>query len=243
MSTGCGGTTVDYRLYPERLLDTAIHLLQQRECDVKLAGMLILSECCQYHTPSEVEANDGDNDDSSNSNMALCSTTVLDRLEETVLQPNLVPDWSSADWFAMKVLRKLILLETTTTTDKEDIVQRILDYTKHGTNIWYRRCGIVPFVQYYNHRDTLPQDIGLRIVQACETSLLASPTERFTQTGVAWVLRYVLSPQTATKSERQAASAMVLKHGALWTTEAKKSLTEKLSQSDPLAIKIRQLGK
>lgn len=207
------------------LLDTAVQLLQQPACDAKLAGMLILSECFPV--------------------AELTSHAVLDRLERNVLEANQVNDWSSADWFASKVLRKIALeaapIHETSTRGQNEMVQRILDYTKQGTNLWYRRCGIVPFVQYYNHRTVLPDNIGSRLVQACEQSLLASPTERFTQTGVAWVLRYMLSRQTATAAERQAATTMILSHPSLWNTEAKKSLTEKLAKNDPLRNQILNL--
>lgn len=199
-----------------------MRLLEQDECDVKLAGMLILSECFP-----------------SNGTFLLSSTVVLDRIEQSVLEPNLVNDWSSSDWFAVRVLKKIVLEAPEAMSD--EIVQRVLDYAQNGTNLWYRRCGIIPFVQYYNFREVLPSNIGQRLLQACEYSLLASPDERFTQTGVAWVLRYMLSHQTATHAERDAAAAMVVKHGSLWTTEAKKSLTEKLSTTDSLAAKIRKL--
>ena len=208
------------------LLDTAVQLLQQPACDTKLAGMLILSECFPV--------------------AELTSHAVLDRLEREVLEANQVNDWSSADWFASKVLRKISLeadppTDDTTTQGENEMVQRILDYTKQGTNLWYRRCGVVPFVQYYRHRAVLPDNIGSRLVQACEQSLLASPTERFTQTGVAWVLRYMLSRQTATEAERHAAATMILSHPSLWNTEAKKSLTEKLAKNDPLRTQILNL--
>lgn len=203
------------------LLDTAVQLLQQAECDVKLAGMLILSECF----PVEQDG--------------LASTVVLDRLEQDVLQANHITDWSSADWIAMKVLRKIVLEASAEMSPL--VVPRILDYTRQGTSLWYRRCGIIPFCHYHKHRDVLPDDIGARVLQACEASLLASPAERFTQTGVAWVLRYRLSRETATEEEREAAAAMIVAHGSLWTTEAKKSLTEKLAKSDPLWTKIRNL--
>ena len=175
----------------------------------------------------------------SNGTFLLSSTVVLDRIEQSVLEPNLVNDWSSSDWFAVRVLKKIVLEAPEAMSD--EIVQRVLDYAQNGTNLWYRRCGIIPFVQYYNFREVLPSNIGQRLLQACEYSLLASPDERFTQTGVAWVLRYMLSRQTATYAERDAAAAMVVKHGSLWTTEAKKSLTEKLSTTDSLAAKIRKL--
>ena len=116
---------------------------------------------------------------------------------------------------------------------------RILDFSRRGTNLWYRRCGVVCFVNYYKNRTKLPFDIGTRLVQAAEYSLLASPEERFTQTGIAWVLRYaLLEPE-----DRDATLAMIVRHGDLWTVEAKKSLLEKLHKSDPKRTQILALGK
>lgn len=102
-------------------------------------------------------------------------------------------------------------------------------FATRKTNLWHRRNAVVPFVHYYKNRDKLPTDIGARIVQACEQSLLLAPDERFCQTGIAWILCNVLMEPF----DRDVALAMVLKHGSLWTTEAKKSLTEKMSKTDP----------
>ena len=54
--------------------------------------------------------------------------------------------------------------------------------------------------------------------------LLASPDEWFTQTGVAFFLRYAL----LVKVDKDEAYATIVRHGDLWTAEAKKSLVEKL---------------
>jgi hypothetical protein len=200
------------------LLDSCVTLLQNEACDAKLAGILLVSEFLPV---------DGD---------VSLSHFILDRLEADVL-PEHVADWSTADWLATKALRRVVLAAGA--EGNHSITSRILDYAHHGTNLWYRRCGIVSFVNYYQHRVKLPTDIGTRLILAAEYSLLTSPEERFTQTGIAWVLRYALLET----EDRDAALAMILRHGNLWTTEAKKSLTEKLSKSAPMRTQILALGK
>lgn len=196
----------------EVLLNEAIRLLQQEACDGKLAGMLLLQE----NLPLDQLAN----------------RVILDRLDAQVLARDHVSDWSSADWFAVRVLQRIVL------AGNHELVHRVLDFTKTGQNLWHRRCGVVAFLHYYKHRDKLPKDISSRLIQACEQSLLASPEMRFTQTGIAWVLRYVLLEQ----DDRDEALEMIVRHERLWNTEAKRSMTEKMRKSDPRRKQILDLG-
>ncbi|KAL3905446.1 MAG: hypothetical protein SGARI_004457 [Bacillariaceae sp.] len=206
---------------PGMLLDAAVSLLQHEACDVKLAGMLVLSE--------QMELED------------LATASTLQRLERDVLLQNKLDDWSSADWFAMKVLQKIVFADVDD-DDDSSIAMRVLNFTNVADTadrnyLYVRRCGVVPFLDYYKHRDKLPPRFGTKLVDACEKSLLTSPDERFTQTGIAWVLRYVLlQPE-----EKDYAYKMIVQHGALWTKEAKKSLTEKLPKNDPRRKKILEL--
>jgi len=159
---------------------------------------------------------------------------VLQRLIDDVLLPgHYIADWSTADWFATKVLRPIVY------SGDHDLALKVLDFSHNGCSLWHRRCGIVPFILYQKHRDTLPPDIGPRLVEAVEKCLLASPYERFTQTGCAWVLRYVLLQE----QERKDAVAMIERNAVLWNAEAKNSLVEKLDKNDPLRSRILGLGK
>ena len=229
--------TEENSLSSQLLLDTAVQLLQQPECDVKLAGMLILGECF----PRNLDSEDDDDDNNNNKTMfPLSSTMVLDRLERDVLQADMVNDWSSTDWFANKVLRPLVF-QAEPEHFRHELVYRVLNYAQTGNNIWYRRCAVIPFILYYKDRDVLPAHFVTKYIEACETSLLTSPSERFTQTGIAWALRYVVTaPKYGTQGERQEAMEMILRHGPLWTAEAKKSITEKLSKNDRLAVQLRK---
>lgn len=198
------------------LLHSAIELLQFDECDVKLSGMLLLSEKMPL-------------DD-------LATEATLHRIEENILLRNCVQDWSSADWFATKVLRKIVF------SGDHKLVERVLNYTKIADTpdqnyLFVRRCGVVSFLFYERNRDKLPSNIANKLIEACERNLTTSPEERFTQTGVAWVLRYVLlQPEEAT-----VAMEMIIRNGHLWTTEAKKSLVEKLNKNDPRRNQILKL--
>jgi hypothetical protein len=210
---------------PHVFLDAAIILLQHEACDVKLGGMLILSE--------QMKLQD------------LATHATLQRLEDDVLLQNKLDDWSSADWFAIKVLKKIVFSNGKRTDDNDDgsaLPQRVLNYTTianiEGRNYLYvRRCGVVPFLDYGKHRDKLPPSFGSKLVDACEASLLASSEERFTQTGIAWVLRYILLEG----KEKDAAIKMIIRHGTLWTKEAKKSMVEKLPKNDSRRKKILEL--
>jgi DNA alkylation repair enzyme len=202
----------------DALLNSCVTLLQNEAGDAKLAGILLVSEVLPV---------DGD--------VAL-SHCILDRLEADIL-PHHITNWCTADGVATKVLQRLVL--TAGSEGNHSVAMRNLNFSRHGTNFWYRRCGIVSFVNYYKHRSKLPADIGTRLIQAAEYSLLASPEERFTQTGIAWVLRFaLLEPE-----DRNATLAMIVRHGDLWTVEAKKSLMEKLHKSDPKRTQILALGK
>jgi len=243
------------------VLDSAVTLLQQEECDVKLAGMILLSECMPIQQ--------------------LVTRLTLQRLYDDVLLGNHVPDWSSADWFAMRVLRKIVFSEYGNPT----LIDQVLNFTtlqdtSEENYTFVRRCGVVSFLQYDKpaNRKQLPHDFGPKLIQACERSLLTSPDERFTQTGIAWVLRYVLLIHPTKQSlksgktnnnnrkkkktadsdddddddndnindeiidEAKEAMEMIVRHGPLWTMEAKKSLVEKLSKNDPRRNQILKLG-
>ena len=166
-------------------LSDAVALLQRDECDAKLAGMFLL----QLHT-------DG---------ASLATASALQALNEQVLLPaGVITDWSTADWFALKVLETMWRHGD----GNHDLARQILSFANVPTNgLWHRRMSVVAFVNWHKHRDKLPATFGVELVGACEANLLASPNERFTQTGVAWVLRYVLLQE----NERDYAASVIRK--------------------------------
>ena len=199
------------------LAECSIHLIQKLECDVKLAGMILLSEVYPLQQ--------------------LVTLDILEHINLHVFTPPLPPssqpheplisNWCTADFFAHHVLRRIAY--SSTSSDSHPMTLQILQFAETGSNLWHRRCGIVTFVDYYKHLDQLPTHFGSLLIKAVESCLLASPQERFTQTGCAWVLRYILLQ----KEDRDRAYDLVCRHGKVWTGEAKKSLVERLSTKDP----------
>ena len=206
-------------------IDTAIALLQHKASDAKLGGMMLLQEVLPRSK--------------------LASHAMLDRFDRDLWSSSknndntYIADWSTADWFAVRVLKHIVFFKNDKDNLDESLIRRVLGYTtQKDSSLWHRRCGVIPFLDYHKHRSLLPEGFGSDLIAACEASLLISPQERFTQTGVAWVLRYVLLQ----KEERKDAFEMIQRHGEIWTTEAKKSLVEKLGKSDPMRTKILSLG-
>jgi 3-methyladenine DNA glycosylase AlkD len=165
------------------------------------------------------------------------SQYVLDRLETEILAAGHISNWSTADWLAGKVLSKIVF------APGGEHVRRVLDYSrKPNSNLWYRRCGVVSFLKYRKHRESLSKNIkhfGHKLIRSCEACLLASPQERFTQSGVAWVMRYVLVEE----QESAEAMEMVVRNAKFWSADARKSLVEKMKESDPNRKKILSLGR
>jgi hypothetical protein len=222
-------TKMKATIYPMHvLIDESIILLQQDECDVKLAGMILLSEFCPIH---QIDT----------------AREVLDRLIDQILEPQTyITDWSTADWFAVRVLQKIAYgivgggksAVNDTSSNNHELALKIVNFARDGTTLWYRRCGIVTFVNYYNNRDKLPPNFASTLMNAAEQCLLASPEERFTQTGCAWMLRYALTQ----KDDADLAMQIITRHSHLWTTEAKKSMVEKLPSSHKLRKQILLLS-
>jgi len=205
--------TVNNNYHYDDVIDNSIHLIQQEECDAKLAGMILLSEFCPIEK--------------------LATAHVLNRLVDQVLEPQIyIADWATADGFSGHVLRRIAYRDN-------ELAKTITNFSKDGTTLWYRRCGIVPFVAYFKHRDKLPPNFGTIIIDAVEHCLNASPQERFTQTGCAWLLRYAILQ----KEDREYALKVITKHSLVWNLEAKKSISEKLAPNDPLRKQIMSLGK
>jgi len=219
-------TTTSYPL--NVLIDESIILMQQEECDAKLAGMILLSEFCPIHQTDTARE-------------------VLDRLIDQILEPQIyITDWSTSDWFALRILQRIAYGTITcgrsvvnpTSSNNHELALKIVNFSKDGTTLWYRRCGIVPFVHYYKHRNKLPPHFASTLINAAEHCLLASPQERFTQTGCAWMLRYALTQ----KDDADLAFQIITRHSHLWTTEAKKSMVEKLPTTHKLRKQILLLS-
>ena len=212
------------------IIDVAFELLREPEGDVKISGMVLLSD----HV------------------LPISSTSralhILERLEDEIFIPTEndngnstsisidgkhVNDWATSDALSMRVLKKLAL----SSGDDSKLTLHVLEYATKGHTLWHRRCGLIPFLTYRNHLETLPDDIGVRLVDATEQCLQLSPTERFTQTGCAWLLRYILLEGAHCEYALQ----MIARNGSLWTKEARKSIVKRLDSNDPRRKQILDL--
>ena len=200
-------------------MSDAIALLRHEYGESKQAGSILLCE----HTPPHV----------------LGTVATLERLEREVMRAeNVLTDWSVTDSFAIKVLTRVWKANP-------QLATRILAYAhEDASSLWHRRCGIVAFVGVFKPNvdaNALPANFGLALVDACVANLLASPEERFAQTGTAWVLRYALAAREF-EGVRERAIDAVMEHKSLWTTEAKKSLVEQLKSRDDAKLKAEILA-
>ena len=195
-------------------MEDAISLLRHECGDAKQAGIILLCE----HEPLST----------------LSDEKMLAQLESQVLRTKerYVNDWAVADSLAIKVLKRIW-------KNNPRLAPKILSWASdESATLWHRRLGIVAFVKELG---SLPKGIdAFQLVNACEDNLLAAPDERFAQTGTAWVTRYALA--CSDDAVREHALNMVVRHGKLWTTEAKKSLVEQITRDAATKERILNLG-
>ena len=204
------------------IIDTGFTLLKEPEGDVKIAGMVLLSEYLPLTTSSHA------------------AQLILERLEDEIFIPTTtteggcydgsgvyVNEWATSDALSMRILKKIALQ-----SENLELTYRILDYSTTGKTIWHRRCGLIPFLTYRNHlSDTLPNDFSIKLVNSIEESMQLSPDERFTQTACAWLLRYIILEENQEHCDY--ALQMIIRNRALWTGEAKRSIVKRLETVDP----------
>jgi DNA alkylation repair enzyme len=189
------------------LYEEGMKLIKHDASDVKLAGMILLSEYIPIHE--------------------IASISMIDQLEHELFiqNQNMINDWSTSDWFSIRVLQPIAYYDCNSDEHHEHdhmnhnlssypLASRILQWSnKKHTTVWHRRCGIVPFVHHTTKvvasqnknknkamKRYLPIEFTIQLINACEQNLLSSPLERFTQTGIAWVLRYVLASYSSSRS-------------------------------------------
>ncbi len=91
-----------------------------------------------------------------------------------------IADWSTCDWFCVKVLGPLVVREG------QPCATAIAAWSR-ADNLWRRRAAVVSFVNLAKHGDANFTRFTDLVLGAC-TELVKS-SERFAQTGAAWVLR------------------------------------------------------
>jgi 3-methyladenine DNA glycosylase AlkD len=140
--------------------DLAMMLLKEDYSEDKLAGVLFLQEILLPQG-------------------ALDWRSDLPRFAR-LFDEGYVRDWSTCDWFCVKVLGPLV-------EQQDEACARAISNWRDADSLWQRRASVVAFVNLAKHGEGNFVGFTEMILDNC-TQLLGSQ-ERFVQTGVGWVLR------------------------------------------------------
>jgi len=119
-------------------------------------------------------------------------------------------DWSTCDWFSVRVLGPLIVRHG------EAAARRIAGWRTAG-DLWQRRSSIVPF------RSVVRDEAFHPLIEATIASL-AGERERFIQTGIGWVI------SDLSKAHPDRAAALVERHFDGFSAEVIRRHTKHLPQ-------------
>ena len=140
--------------------DLALMLLGEDHTEDKLAGVLFLQE---------ILLPEG----------ALDWRSELPRFAR-LYDDGYISDWSSCDWFCVKVLGPLV-------EQQGESCARAISEWREADSLWQRRASVVAFANLARKGDQNFPGFTEMVIDNC-SHLLASQ-ERFAQTGVGWVLR------------------------------------------------------
>eukprot|EP00039_Didymoeca_costata_P030269 m.28722 g.28722 ORF g.28722 m.28722 type:complete len:312 (-) comp8028_c0_seq4:27-962(-) len=169
----------------EEGLIAAQELLESKYGDDKLAAIVMLSEyvLCEGGNRKKPRKD-------------LDKEMFLSKMEK-MYEGTRINDWSTADWFSLKVLGPFVV--DLPDAKRAKFAKRLLQWSHapvKASTIWKRRAGHVSFVMHItpHHKQTRGDDLFYDgfiadVLKACETVILACPFDRFTNTGAGWVLR------------------------------------------------------
>ncbi len=105
-----------------------------------------------------------------------------------VFQSGAIADWSTCDWFCMRVLGTLVKREGAAWA-------RAIAAWKDAENLWQRRASCIPFVSLAKQGDRLFPGFTDLILEVGETVVRSD--ERFSQTAIGWLWRelWVAEPE------------------------------------------------
>lgn len=139
-----------------------------------------------------------------------CEPSAILAMAEDLFAADAVFDWSTSDWFSMRVLAPLIKLHGA------DAAERIAGWHT-AVNLWQRRPSIVPFRSVVKLPDYHP------LIESNVAALVSEP-ERFIQTGIGWVV------SDLSKSHPSVAAALVERHFDELSSEVIRRHTKYLPQ-------------
>ena len=158
------------RLPEDDQLGVARSLIGERLAEDKFAGILYLQKYLLRRLPPD----------------------RLLSLAEGLFAEGAFFDWSTSDWFSVRVLGPLIR------RSGKGAAERIAGW-RTAENLWQRRAAIVPF-------RAVVRDASYQPLIAATIAALVGERERFIQTGIGWVL------SDMAKSHPDVAAALVERH-------------------------------
>ena len=147
---------------------------------------------------------------------------LLERLDvddvDFLAQPferGLISEWSTCDWYCVKVLGKVVARAT----DPRAAAERIAAW-RAAPSLWQRRAAAVAFVDLAPRGGADVPGLPALILGVCAAN--ARDPERFSQTSVGWVLREL------SHAEPELVASFVDGHLELLSREARNMATAKL---------------
>lgn len=188
----------------DELMELALALLRKTYAEDKLAGILLLQE------------------------VLLPAGTIAWRRDlprlAALFQEGAIADWSTCDWFCVRVLGPLAEREGA------DCARAIAAW-RDAETLWQRRAAGVAFVNLAGRGEANFPGFTDMLLAVCAATV-QSP-ERFAQTGTGWVLRELSAAEPARVAEFVEASI------ERFSREAIRSATQKLTED----VRVRLLDR
>ncbi len=183
---------VDSKSDIEQQLDLALALIRQKHTEEKLAGTMMLQEIL---IPKEV----------------LKPKRDIKRLAGLFSEGHIY-DWNVCDWFCMKVLGELILMDGKQSAS-------LIHKWNSAENLWQARASLVSFERVLDNEDYL----GM-IEKSCKK--LIKREERFAKTAVGWLLREI------SKQNEEYVKLFIQDHIKYFSTETIRNALKYSSKQD-----------
>jgi 3-methyladenine DNA glycosylase AlkD len=126
-----------------------------------------------------------------------------------------IADWSTCDWYCVKVLARLL----ERAPDAGEAAEAIASW-RSAPGLWQRRAAAVSFVTLARHGDARLRNLTKLVLDVCSANV--RDPERFSQTSVGWVLRELSHVDPA------AVTAFVDEHAESMSAEARRMAIAKI---------------
>lgn len=126
-----------------------------------------------------------------------------------------IADWSTCDWYCVKVLARLL----ERAPDGGATADAIAAW-KSAPGLWQRRAAAVSFVTLARHGNARLPNLTRLVLDVCSVNV--RDPERFSQTSVGWVLREL------SRADPDAVTAFVDEHGDEMSAEARRMATARI---------------